>query len=76
MNAHAQKIDLIHWITELTDDSILNQVVSFKDLCATREYAATEAEAASIERGLLDIEHGRVYSHVTAKQRYEKWLHN
>ena len=66
----SQKIDLIHWITELNDPSVLAQVNAIKDDVAATSYA----ELQSIERGLNDFQRGNTISHTQAKKRYEKWL--
>ena len=66
----SQKIDLIHWITELNDPSVLAQVNAIKDDVASPSYA----ELQSIERGLNDFQQGNTISHTQAKKRYEKWL--
>jgi len=34
----------------------------------------SEAEKASIDRGLDDIKHGRVSPHEEVRKKYEKWL--
>ena len=70
MNAYAEKLDLIHWITELQDISVLTQVKSIKENTSV----VSPAEIASIEKGLADFQEGRVYSHLQVKKRYEKWL--
>ena len=69
-SANIQKIDLIHWITELNDISVLAQVNEIKE----NTVAVSYAEAQSIERGLDDFRQGRVISHTQVKKRYEKWL--
>jgi vacuolar-type H+-ATPase subunit D/Vma8 len=66
----SQKIDLIHWITELNDISVLAQVNAIKDDVLPLSYA----EMQSIERGLNDFQRGNTISHTHAKKRYEKWL--
>jgi len=66
----AQKIELIHWITELNDLSVLAQVSAIKDDAV----ATSHAELQSIERGLNDFQQGNTVSHTQAKKRYEKWL--
>ena len=68
--ATAQKIDLIHWITELNDISVLDKVNEIKESVST----VPNAELLSIERGLDDFQQGRVISHTQVKKRYEKWL--
>ena len=66
----SQKIDLIHWITELNDLSVLAQVNAIREDVAASSYA----ELQSIERGLNDFQRGNTISHTQAKKRYEKWL--
>jgi hypothetical protein len=66
----SQKLDLIHWITELNDLSVLAQVNAIKDDVFTPSYA----EMQSIERGLNDFHQGNTNPHKQAKKRYEKWL--
>ena len=68
--ASAQKIDLIHWITELNDISVLAQISAIKE----KTNVVSHSELMSIERGLDDFQQGRVISHDKAKNRYEKWL--
>lgn len=67
---YSQKLDLIRWLIELNDSSVLAQIKSIKE-----DYTALSvAELASIERGLSDFQQGKVRSHSQIKQRYEKWL--
>ena len=66
----SQKVDLIHWITELNDLSVLAQVNAIKEDTIVTPYE----ELQSIERGLNDFQQGRVISHTQARKRYEKWL--
>ena len=68
--ASSQKLELIHWITELNDLSVLAQVNAIKENAITASYA----ELQSIERGLEDFQQKRTVSHSQAKKRYEKWL--
>ena len=65
-----KKLDLIHWITELNDVSVLAQVNAIKENVVAVPYL----ELQSIERGLDDFRQGKVISHAQAKKRYEKWL--
>jgi hypothetical protein len=66
--ASSQKLELIHWITELNDLSVLAQVNAIKDNAVATSYA----ELQSIERGLEDFQQKRTVSHAQAKKRYEK----
>ena len=69
-DASFQKLDLIHWITELNDISVLAQVNAIKE----KAIAVSHSESQSIERGLEDFRQGKVTSHAQVKKRYEKWL--
>jgi predicted transcriptional regulator len=69
-SAVSQKLNLIHWITELNDLSVLAQVNAIKK----NSTASIHAESLSIERGLDDLQKGKVVSHEQAKKHYEKWL--
>jgi hypothetical protein len=66
----SQKLDLIHWISELNDISILEKLNAVKK----NTTAVSNTELLSIERGFDDFQQGRVVSHTQAKKRYEKWL--
>jgi len=66
----AQKIELIHWITEINDPSVLAQVNTIKEKSVVVSYA----EQQSIERGLKDFQLRKTVLHTQAKKRYEKWL--
>jgi predicted transcriptional regulator len=77
MNIQAEKLGLIEWIAKINDSSIIRKLQRIHD-----EYAKTSdwwdeisiEEKESIQRGLKDIEEGRVHSHETAKSIYEKYL--
>ena len=70
MSTYAEKIDLIHWITELQDVVVLNQIKLIKE----QTPVVSPAESLSIKKGMDDIYHGKILSHSQVKKRYEKWL--
>ena len=70
MNTFAEKLELIHWITELQDVSILAKIQSIKEDLPI----LTDAEMVSIEKGIDDFNKGKVSTHLQVKKRYEKWL--
>ena len=77
MNIQAEKLGLIEWIAKLNDSKVIEKLKHIHD-----EYTKSSDwwdelsvdEKESIERGLADIEAGRVHSHETAKKIYEKYL--
>ena len=77
MNIQTQKLDLIEWISKLNDSSVIEKLRLIKENYAKSKdwYADLNAEErASINRGLKDIEEGRLNSHESAKQIYGKYL--
>jgi hypothetical protein len=77
MNILAEKLGLIEWITKLNDVVIIDRLKMIRDEYGTTsdwwdEISSEEKE--SIERGLKDLEDGRVYPHDTVKKLYEKYL--
>ena len=79
MNVTTQKLDIIHWVTELTDHTTLSLLGSIKEHSTHRQdwwnMLSTE-EQASIEQGLIDAAIGNHTSHSEVKKRYECWLDN
>jgi predicted transcriptional regulator len=77
MNIQLEKLGLIEWISKINDSSIIERIRKIHD-----EYAVTpdwwdeisRQEKESIKRGLKDIAEGKVHTHETAKQVYEKYL--
>jgi len=77
MNIQSEKLNLIEWISRLNDNSIIEKLRNIKD-----DYSKSEAwweslkkeELESINRGLKDMDEGRVHSNETARKIYEKYL--
>lgn len=77
MNIQAEKLGLIEWIARLNDSSVIEKLKKIYEENSQasdwwNEISISEKE--SIERGLRDIEEGRVHSNETAKKVYEKYL--
>ena len=79
MNIKTEKLDLIEWISRLNDSSVIERLRAIKDdYTKSKDWYAdlNDQELASINRGLKDIEEGRMNSHESAKQIYGKYLLN
>ena len=77
MNIQAEKLGLIEWIARLNDSKTIEKLKQFREEYSKSsdwwdEISITEKE--SIERGLKDIENGKVHSHDSAKKIYGKYL--
>ena len=77
MNTHAEKLDIIQWITGLDDKSVLLQLKKIKDQSTKRMDwwdTISNEERQSIERGLEDSKNGRTIPHTVVRKKYEKFL--
>lgn len=77
MNIQSEKLGLIEWLSTLNDISIIEKLKSIKeDYSKSKDWWDTlnKEELESIERGLKDLEDGRIHSHETARKIYEKYL--
>lgn len=77
MNIPAEKIGLIEWIAKLNDVSVLEKLNQIrKEHTSSSDWwdEISLDEKKSIERGLKDIEEGKVHSHDEARKIYERYL--
>lgn len=77
MNIQSEKLKLIAWLIRLKDQSVIEKL---KWLRENQTEASdwwgeiSEAEKASIDRGLEDIKHSRITPHEEVRKKYDKWL--
>ena len=71
-----EKLEIIKWVTTLTDDSSIEKLRLLKDNPKTLDWwdQTTDEEKTAIDKGLADIKAGRVKPHKEARKLYEKWL--
>jgi predicted transcriptional regulator len=76
MSLEREKIKLIKWITTLTDDSTIEKIKMLKESQSGTDWwvEISDEEKASIEKGLEDINTGRVIPHSEVRKKYAKWL--
>lgn len=77
MNIQLEKLGLIEWISKINDSSIIEKIRKIHDESAVTPNwwdEISRQEKESIKRGLKDIAEGKVHTHETAKQVYEKYL--
>ena len=73
MGQETIKLELIEWLTKLNDIETLNYLKVVKDsLAGDQDWWSdlTEQQRDGIQRGLKDIDEGRVVSHSDVKKRY------
>ena len=77
MDIQAEKLSLIEWISRVNDQSIIAKLKKLQaDYIGSDDWwdELNQEEKESIERGLKDIEEGRVHSHETVQEIYGKYL--
>ena len=73
MGHEAIKLELIEWLTKLEDDETIDYLKVVKDSKVSHEdwwYDLTDEQKAGIDRGLKDVDAGRVTAHDKVKQKY------
>ncbi|MFN0189757.1 MAG: hypothetical protein ACKVQV_13735 [Bacteroidia bacterium] len=73
MDIHAEKLKLIEWLLSLNDKGVIEKLNVFKDnFSSSQDWWETlsEAQRESIEKGLKDIEDGKVISHKDVMKKY------
>ncbi len=77
MDIKSEKLSLIEWISGLRDEKTIDKLMKFRESQQNSEDwwdSLRKEELESIQRGLKDIEEGRVHSNETARKIYEKYL--
>ncbi len=77
MDIQLEKLGLIEWITKISDTTILQKLVGIKEENSMAEdwsIDLSKNEIDSINRGLKDVEEGKVQSHESVKKIYERYL--
>ena len=78
MNISTEKLDIIQRICEIQDNDLIDLIKNIVDIPKKSKsdwwnHISLE-EKESINRGLQDLEQGKVYSHEQIRKKYEKWL--
>jgi len=70
-----RKIELIHWLSLIEDDAILDRIIEVKET-SSRDWwdEISESERDSVLKGLKEADAGRLNSHSQARSLYEDAL--
>lgn len=65
------KLELIEWLTNMEDEATIEYLKAVKDAKTEKDWweELTPEQKSGIERGLKDIDEGRVTSHEEIKKR-------
>lgn len=74
MKLDSEKLEIINWIVSLSDESIIHKIKLLKEQNKNIDWGdeISEAEKASIKRGLEDAKAGRVVSHKEVIKRIQR----
>ncbi len=72
MGHDAIKLELIEWLTKLEDDNTIEYLKIIKDSDSTEDWwnELSAEQRQGIERGLKDIDEGRVVPHEEVRLKY------
>ena len=77
MNIKSEKQNLIDWISSLEDEEVMESIKDFKESYFSKKdwwNEISEEEKNSIDRGLKDVEEGRLISYEQFKNKYKKLI--
>lgn len=78
MTVAQTKIEIIQWISQLSDKDTLKQLQKLKEDSLSKEAEIlnkmSDEEIQTINRGLNDLDNNRIFSHEDVMKKYEKWL--
>lgn len=77
MNLQSEKQSLIKWISELEDESVIQDIKIFRENCKNGKdwwIDLSEEEKRGIDEGLKDLEEGREVPYEVVREKYKKWL--
>ncbi len=70
-----EKLELIQWLSSIEDKSIIKKLIEFRKR-ETKDWwdEISDAEKASIEKGLKQADNNELEPHSKARKLYEEWL--
>jgi predicted transcriptional regulator len=76
-NIQSEKLSIIEWLLRLQDKTMIEKIkflINNPKISKDWWETISEAEKKSIDRGLNDIEKGKLTPHAKVRKNYEKWL--
>ncbi|TSJ44023.1 hypothetical protein FO440_07560 [Mucilaginibacter corticis] len=75
MDIQAEKLDLIRWLTEVTEPSVIKSFIALKEKEQNDWWDdISEIEKEQIAEGLAQADRGEVIPHKEVMAKYQKWL--
>jgi len=73
MNIHAEKLALIHWLTQLTDEKIIARIKQLRIQESDWWDELSAEEKAEIHEGIAQSERGETTPHDKVMERFKSW---
>ncbi|HTI61214.1 hypothetical protein [Mucilaginibacter sp.] len=74
MDIQAEKLNLIRWLTNVSDPSIIKQFIALRQQQQADWWDEIDTEEkAEIEEGLAQADRGDVLSHEEVMIKYQRW---
>ena len=77
MDIGTKKLELIEWLIRLKDNSLIDYLNSLKESeSSTSDWwdDLSIDQIKSIDRGIKDIDEGRIHTHESVMKKYDKYL--
>jgi hypothetical protein len=78
MDISTEKLDIIQRICEIQDNDLIDLIKNIIDIPGSSKSEwwnqITQDEKDSINRGINDLQQGKIYPHDQIRKKYEKWL--
>ena len=78
MNLSSEKLDIIQRICEIQDNDLIDMIkniILVPDIAKSDWWSyASQEEKDSINRGIDDLQQGKIHPHEQVRKKYEKWL--
>jgi predicted transcriptional regulator len=74
MDIQAEKLNLIKWLTEVQEPSVIERFIALKNDQQMDWWDQIDPEEKSeIEEGLAQADKGEVFTHEEVMAKYQKW---
>ena len=74
MDIQIEKLNLIRWLTEVEEPSVISQFIALKNRQQPDWWhEISDDEKSEIEEGLAQADRGDVLSHEEVMAKYQKW---
>ena len=74
MDIQLEKLNLIKWLVEVEEPSVIEQFIALKNEQQKDWWdEISDDEKANIEEGLAQADSGEVFSHEEVMAKYQKW---